>query len=315
MAKPTKATKEFNSATGESDEEPQSVLVPSVRGKDGSGYDIFSQVLNETRTIIVNDQVGAGLAGVVIAQLKFLEAQDPNEEIQMIINSPGGSVVDGLAIYDVMRQVKCPIKTIGIGMQASMGSILLVGGDTRLMAANARLLVHQGSGGGDGTPTDLEIGRAFHSTLIEDLKGIYQDHTGLTKEYWGIVLNRDTWFSAEQAKKIGFIDGIVKLPETKTAPYAADRELTSEFNKAKERSISKYKTAAQIRSVINSPDTVPEEELARLRPELSVALAQFPEFWTAGKKQEKALEAAANDNAGKTAAKPRARKTATPKAS
>src|SRR5436190_1589176 len=97
------------------------VLVPSVRGKDGTGYDIFSQVLNDTRTIVVQGQVEAGMAGVIIAQLKYLEFKDQKAPIQMLVNSPGGSIVDGLAIYDVMRQVKCPITTIGIGMQASMG--------------------------------------------------------------------------------------------------------------------------------------------------------------------------------------------------
>lgn len=281
------------------------VLVPTVTDEQGRGYDIFSLLLKE-RTIVVQGQVEAGMAGVIIAQLKYLEALDKNAPIQMIINSPGGSIVDGLGIYDVMRQVNCPITTIGVGMQASMGSVLLAGGDHRVMAPNARLLVHQGSGRAEGTPSDLEISRAFHQTMVDRLKTVYQDHTGLSRKYWGIVLNRDTWFTAEQAKKIGFIHEIVEIKPTKKAPYAQDRALVDAFSKAKEDVAAKYKTAEEIIKVINSDDIDENTpELGRVRPELATALAQFPEFWTATRKaeHEQALKAAAtsNDNAKATA--------------
>lgn len=270
------------------------VLVPSVRGKDGTGYDIFSQVLNDTRTIVVQGQVEAGMAGVIIAQLKYLEAKDPEEPIKMLINSPGGSIIDGLAIYDVMRQVSNPITTIGVGMQASMGSVLLAGGDIRMMAPNSQLLVHQGSGGGgEGTPSDLEIGRGFHQTLVDKLTTIYQDHIGLTKEYWGVVLEHDTWFTAEQAKAIGFIHDIVATPEGKQAPYAQDRETSpvDTFAKNKEDKVAKYKTVESIVKAMNTTGATDEPETARLRPQLATKLAQFPEFWTEGKKKEVAAKA------------------------
>jgi hypothetical protein len=180
-----------------------------------------------------------------------------------------------------------------------MGSVILAGGDTRIMTPNSQLLVHQGSGGGEGPPSDLEIGRAFHAKLIDSLTNVYQDHTGLTKEYWNIVLNRDTWFSAEQAKEIGFIHEIADIKPGKKAAYADDRSLVSEFKKAQQDDLAKFKTVEQIRLALNDQNAFPGSNADRLRPELAVKLAKFPEFWTAGKKAEKALEAkkgSSNDN-------------------
>lgn len=276
-------------------------LVPSVRDKDGTGYDIFSLMLKE-RVIFVQGQVEAGMAGVIISQIKFLEAQDPKKPITMWVNSPGGSIIDGLAICDVMRAVSCQITTIGMGMQASMGSVILASGDIRLMAPNAQLLVHQGSGGGgSGTPSDLEIGRAFHKTLVDRLTTLYQDHIGLTKEYWNLVLNRDTWFTAEQAKEIGFIHGILEVPEKKKAPYAADRETSpvDQLVKIRDEKVAKYDSVASIVLAMNSDAVNVGEDVGQLRPELAAKLAQFPEFWTAGKKAEMAAAkpaAVSNDN-------------------
>jgi ATP-dependent Clp protease protease subunit len=294
-------------------EAPDNVLVPSVRDELGGGGDIFSHLLNK-RTIVVQGGVDGAMASVIIAELKFLEAADSTAPIRMIINSPGGSIVDGLGIYDAMRQVSCPIETVGFGMQASMGSILMVAGDTRKLAPNAQVLVHQGSGKDEGTPSDMDIGRAFHKRLIDTLKTIYQDHTGLTKEYWGHVLNRDTWFTAEQAKKIGFVDGIIEVKEGKKAPYAQDRSLVNEFNKVKDDVVAKYKTVDQLLIAMNSDGADLTATVGGVRPELAVALAQFPEFWTATRKleHEKALKAAAvsNDNSGAVA--PAAKKAAGP---
>lgn len=273
--------------------EAEGVLVPSVKGKDGTGYDIFSQVLNETNTILVQGQVEAGMAAVIIAQLKYLEAKDPDKEIKMLINSPGGSIIDGLAIYDVMRQVKNPIKTIGIGMQASMGSVLFVGGDTRILEPNAQVLVHQGSGGGgEGTPSDLEIGREFHRTIVDRLEAIYQDHTGLTKEYWEAVLNRDTWFTAEQALAIGFAHVVDAPNPEKKAPYADDRATSpvDGLAKSKEAAVAKYDTVEKILVALNTDGLKPEDRTGSLRPELAAKLAQFPQYWTEGKKKEMAAK-------------------------
>ena len=299
----TPTTKTFNDKAPRNSTAPEAVIVPAVRGKDGTGYDIFSQVLNDTRTIFVGEGVGSGLAASVIAQLKYLESQNPEAPIQMIVNSPGGSVVDGLAIYDVMRQVKCKIVTVGIGMQASMGSIIMTGGDERIMAPDAKNLVHQGSGGREGTPSDMKIGAAFHETLLDRLKEVYQDHTGLTKEFWGIVLRADTWFTAQQALELGLVDGIAEVAPEKQPKYAADREPNSEFIAAKQEVVSKFKTAEQLASAINNDFRFETTDVAFVRPELAVALSKFPQFWTAGKKAEMQQAATvagiANDNGPK----------------
>lgn len=288
--------------------EASGVMVPSVRDKDGTGYDIFSLLLKE-RIVMFNTQVESAMASVIVSQLKFLESLDADSGIEIVINSPGGSIVDGLGIYDTTRNIKCPISTTAVGMAASMGSIALVSGDkgSRGMAPHAQLLVHQGSGGGgQGTPSDLEIGRAFHMQMVDRLTTIYQDQTGLTKEYWGIVLEHDTWFTAEQALEIGFIDYIQETPQAKVAPYAADRATSpvDALEKEKAEAIAEYDTVDKIVRALNTTGATSEgQKLGRLRPELAVKLAQFPEFWTEGKKKEmeakKAQTASANDNAAK----------------
>jgi len=218
--------------------------------------------------------------------------------IEIVVNSPGGQIYQGLAIYDAMRQCSCPITTIGTGWQASMGSIILSGGDKRYMTPDSSLLVHQGSTGAVGQPTEVEIGIDSMERLVDKLKTIFQDQTGLTKQYWGIVLNRDTEFSAQQALDLGFIDGIQAV--AKPARYASDRALTSAFDKAKGDVAAQFKTSAEIRAAINSDGSFETSDVARARPELAVALSKFPEFWTEGKKAEMAEKAAAtattNDN-------------------
>lgn len=286
---------------------PQNVLVPSVRDKDGTGYDIFSLLLKE-RIIVVQGQVETAMAGVIVSQLKYLESIDPSAPITMLINSPGGSVVDGLAIYDMMREVKCQINTVGNGMQASMGSILLVGGDNRRMTKNAMVLVHQIMGGASGGTqhSDFEISGAFMAQQHERLKSIYVEFTGLNHKFWDIVGERDTWLTAEQAKKIGYIHEIVKN-EKPNGPYAAEADrpegdsLQDAIIKATKDRIANM-SAADIAKAINSGNAE-GGVYARLRGELVTKLAEFPEFWTNKRREEHALKASAaavaNDDAVK----------------
>lgn len=277
--------KDFNKS---GDEAPRNVMVPSVRDKDGSGYDIFSLLLKD-RIVVVQGQVESTMASVIIAQLKYLEHIDPTKEITMLINSPGGSVTDGLAIYDIMREMKCPIRTIGNGMQASMGSILLVGGDTRQMYPNSTLLVHQIMGGASGRTqhSDFEISAAHMANLHEVLKSIYVEHTGLNHKFWDIVGERDTILSTEQAVKIGYIHRAI-INEKPSGLYAAEAVrsetgLQADVNKVIRDRIAKM-SAAAIMKVINNGNA--EGGIyAGLRPELVVRLAEFPEFWTEKKKQ------------------------------
>jgi ATP-dependent Clp protease protease subunit len=285
------------------------VLVPSVRDKDGTGYDIFSLLLKE-RIIVVQGQVETGMAGVIISQLKYLESLDSSKPIQMMINSPGGSVIDGLAIYDIMREIKCPITTIGNGMQASMGSILLAGGDDRYMTKNSMVLVHQIMGGAaSGTQhTDFEIDGAFMALLHERLKSVYVEFTGLNHKFWDIVGERNSWLTAEQASKIGFINKGIIQNHKASGPYAADAVRTAKeglqqaFDGISEDKIGKM-SADDILKVINSGNAA-GGVYSRVRGELIVKLAEFPEFWTETKKLEAAnldkLPKTANDNSGKT---------------
>jgi ATP-dependent Clp protease protease subunit len=301
----------LNGAAPTSNEE--NVLVPSVVDDKGRGSDIFSNLLSQ-RIIVVQGQVEAGMSGVIQAQLRYLEAQDANKEITMIINSPGGSVVDGLAIYDTMRLVNCPITTVGVGMQASMGSVIMAAGDTRVLAPNAKVLIHQGSGQAEGTPSDEKIGRAFHDSLVDSLKTVYQDHIGLTREFWSLIMQRDTWFSAEQAKEIGFINGILEVPATKKAPYAQDRtEADNALEATKQAFIAPIaKDLNKVIELLNSDGADPTGFAGSCRPELAVALSKFPKFWTATKKAEleKAAQATAVSNDNSNVHKARAPKQA-----
>ena len=289
---------------------PQNVLVPTVRDKDGSGWDIFSLLLKQ-RIVLVQGQVETAMASTIIASLKFLESQG-KEPITMLVNSPGGSVVDGLAIVDIMREIKCPVHTVGNGMQASMGSIILAAGDERRMTKNSMVLVHQIMGGASsGTQhSDFEISAAFMAQQHEALKSVYVEFTGLNHKFWDIVGERDTWLTADQAKKIGYVHSIVKN-EKPGGPYAAEAtrpvdedSLQGAQHKATQAHIDKM-TAEEIARAINS-GAAEGGVYSRLRGELVVRLAEFPEFWTEKRKQEHALKAAApaaaNDDAKKPAA-------------
>lgn len=272
------------------------LVIPSVRDKNGMGYDIYSLLLKE-RIIIVEGQVESQMASNIIAQLKFLESQDEEKPITMLINSPGGSVTDGLAILDIMREVKCPIHTVGNGMQASMGSILLVGGDMRRMTKNSKVLVHQIMGGAAGGTqhTDFEIEAASMADEHEALKNVYVEFTGLNHKFWDAVGERDTWLSAEQALKMGYIHHIVEN-EKPGGPYAAEATRSEAeqniFEKTAKAAIKKMK-AGEIIEILNNGQAN-KAEWGRYRPELVAKLAEFPEFWVAKRQEEYKLKQAAS---------------------
>ena len=191
-----------------------SSLIPMVVEQSGRGeraYDIFSRLLKE-RIIFITGGVHDEMSTVIIAQLLFLEAENPEKAISMYINSPGGIVSSGLAIYDTMQYVKPPVSTMCVGQAASMGSLLLSAGEKgqRFALPNSRIMVHQPSGGFQGQATDIEI----HAKEILDLKKrlntIYSKHTGQTVKKINEILERDKFLNPEEAKELGLIDEIVE---------------------------------------------------------------------------------------------------------
>ena len=191
-----------------------SSLIPMVVEQSGRGeraYDIFSRLLKE-RIIFITGGVHDEMATVIIAQLLFLEAENPEKAISMYINSPGGIVSSGLAIYDTMQYVKPPVSTMCVGQAASMGSLLLSAGEKgqRFALPNSRIMVHQPSGGFQGQATDIEI----HAKEILDLKKrlntIYSKHTGQTVKKINEILERDKFLNPNEAKELGLIDEIVE---------------------------------------------------------------------------------------------------------
>ena len=187
-------------------------LVPMVVEQTNRGeraYDIFSRLLKE-RIIFVTGPVEDGMSTLTVAQLLFLEAENPKKEISMYINSPGGVVTSGLAIYDTMQFIRPPVSTLCTGQAASMGSLLLAAGekDMRFTLPNSRIMVHQPSGGFQGQVTDILI----HAKEVENLKRrlneIYEKHTGRTYDEIEKALERDNFLSAEDAKKFGIIDNV-----------------------------------------------------------------------------------------------------------
>jgi len=193
-------------------------LVPMVVEQTNRGersYDIFSRLLKE-RIIFVTGQVEDQMATVVTAQLLFLEADNPKKEISMYINSPGGVVTSGLAIYDTMQFIRPDVSTLCIGQAASMGSLLLAAGapEKRYALPNARIMVHQPSGGFRGQATDIELHAREILALKERLNQIYADHTGMDVGKVKDSLERDNFMTAEDAKKFGLIDTVInKRPE------------------------------------------------------------------------------------------------------
>ncbi len=187
-------------------------LVPTVIEQTSRGeraFDIFSRLLKE-RIIFITGPIDDATASLVSAQLLFLESENPKKDIQIYINSPGGYVTAGLAIYDTMQYIRCPISTVCIGQAASMGSLLLAAGEPgkRIALPNARVMVHQPSGGYRGVATDIER----HAEEIMDLKkrlnNIYVKHTGQKYEVIEQKLDRDTFMTAEDAQAFGIIDQV-----------------------------------------------------------------------------------------------------------
>jgi ATP-dependent Clp protease protease subunit len=198
-------------------------LVPMVVEQSSRGeraYDIYSRMLKE-RIIFLTGAVYDQVSSLICAQLLFLESENPNKEISFYINSPGGVVSAGLAIYDTMQFIRSPVSTVCLGMAASMGSLLLTAGakGKRFALPNARVMVHQPSGGAQGQATDIEIQAREILELRKRLNQIYVTHTGQPVEAIEAKLERDSYMSAEEARDWGLIDQVVdKRPPTADAP-------------------------------------------------------------------------------------------------
>ena len=187
-------------------------LVPMVVEQTGKGersYDIFSRLLND-RIIFLSDEVNDATASLVVAQLLFLEAQDPDKDISFYINSPGGSVTAGMAIYDTMNYVKCDVSTICIGMAASMGAFLLSAGakGKRIALPNSEIMIHQPLGGAKGQATDIKIQADLILRTRDNLNRILAENTGRSVEEIAKDTERDNFMTAKQALEYGLIDKI-----------------------------------------------------------------------------------------------------------
>ena len=189
-------------------------LVPYVIEQTSKGersYDIYSRLLKD-RIIFLGEEVNEATASLVVAQLLFLEAEDPNKDISLYINSPGGSVTDGFAIYDTMQFIKCDVSTICIGMAASMGAFLLAGGakGKRYILPNSEVMIHQPSGGAKGQATEIKIVAENILKTKKRLNEILAANTGKPLEVIERDTERDYYMSAEEAKEYGLVDEIVE---------------------------------------------------------------------------------------------------------
>jgi ATP-dependent Clp protease protease subunit len=190
------------------------MLIPTVIEKNPMGdraYDIYSRLLKE-RIVFLGDGVDDTTAGLIIAQLLHLEQEDPKKDIHFYINSPGGSVTAGLAIYDTMKHVSCDVCTYSIGMSASMGAILLSGGTKgkRYILPHARVMIHQPHGGMEGQVTDLEIRFNLYSQLKKETAEILATNCGKSIKQITEDMERDRWMTSEEAVKYGIVDAVVK---------------------------------------------------------------------------------------------------------
>ena len=188
-------------------------LVPYVVEQTAAGersYDIYSRLLKD-RIIFLGEEVDDNAAAVIVAQLLFLEAEDPGKDIHLYINSPGGSVTAGMAIYDTMQYIKCDVSTICIGMAASMGAFLLAGGTKgkRMALPNAEIMIHQPSGGSRGQATEIEIAAKHILKTKATLNRILSENTGQPIEKVAEDTERDNWMDAQEALKYGLIDSVV----------------------------------------------------------------------------------------------------------
>ena len=188
-------------------------LVPYVIEQTSKGersYDIYSRLLKD-RIIFLGEEVNETTASIVVAQLLFLEAEDPEKDIHLYINSPGGSVTAGMAIYDTMRYIKCDVSTVCIGMAASMGAFLLAGGakGKRFALPNAEVMIHQPSGGAQGQATEIQITAEWILRTKKKMNEILAANTGNTYERLAADTERDKWMTAEEALEYGIIDSII----------------------------------------------------------------------------------------------------------
>lgn len=195
-------------------QEPSMDLVPMVVEQSSRGeraYDIFSRLLKE-RIIFLTGPVHDGMASLIVAQLLFLESENPDKEISMYINSPGGVVTAGMSIYDTMQYIRPKVSTLCIGQAASMGSLLLTAGATgkRYATPHARIMIHQPSGGYQGQASDIEIHAKEIIALRHRLNEVYVKHTGQKLSTIEKAMDRDNFMSAEAAKEFGLIDEIVE---------------------------------------------------------------------------------------------------------
>jgi len=189
-------------------------LVPYVVEQTSRGersYDIFSRLLND-RIIFLSEEVNDTTASLIVAQLLYLEAQDPDKDIQFYINSPGGSVTAGMAIYDTMQYIKCDVATICVGMAASMGAFLLSAGTKgkRMALPNAEIMIHQPSAGTQGQITDMAIHLKRLETIKARMNRILAENTGKSVEEVTAACERDNFMSSEEAKAFGLIDRVLE---------------------------------------------------------------------------------------------------------
>ena len=188
-------------------------LVPMVIEQTGRGersYDIYSRLLKE-RIVFVTGEIEDNMASLIVAQLLFLESENPEKDIYMYINSPGGVVTSGLSIYDTMQYIKCKVSTICLGQACSAGSLLLTAGapGMRISLPNSRIMIHQPSGGFKGQATDIEIHAKEILSIKKKLNNIYVHHTGKSLSVVEKAMERDNFMSPEEALKFGLIDKII----------------------------------------------------------------------------------------------------------
>lgn len=188
-------------------------LIPIVIEQTSRGersYDIYSRLLKE-RIIMLGTPIDDNVANLIVAQLLHLEGEDPEKDISIYVNSPGGSIDAGLAIYDTMQYIKPDVRTICVGLAASMGSLLLAAGTKgkRMILPNARVMIHQPIGGAQGQATDIEIQAKEILRLRKRLNGIYVEHTGQPLEKIARDVDRDFWLDAEAAREYGIVDEVL----------------------------------------------------------------------------------------------------------
>lgn len=196
------------------EDENTMTLIPYVVENTSKGersYDIYSRLLKD-RIVMLADEVNDATASAIVAQLLFLEAEDPTKDIFLYINSPGGSVTAGMAIYDTMRYIKCDVQTVCMGVAASMGAFLLAGGTKgkRFALSNAEIMIHQPLGGTKGQATEIEIAARHILKTKEKLNRMLAENTGKDYETVCSDTERDNWMSAEEACEYGLIDKVLK---------------------------------------------------------------------------------------------------------